>query len=95
MWMSPKMERHGKSVEQGAATTVWAVLTESLEGRGGLYLEDCKVSGPAPGGLSGINDIFTEGYAAHAFDQEGERRLWLLSSRMASVRDPIYDCIVL
>ena len=34
---SPMLKSNAKSVEQGAATTVWAVVAESLEGRGGLY----------------------------------------------------------
>jgi len=40
-----------KSVEQGAATTLFAALSPSLDGRGGLYLEDCKYAGaPSAGG---------------------------------------------
>jgi NAD(P)-dependent dehydrogenase (short-subunit alcohol dehydrogenase family) len=35
-----------KSVEAGAATTVWAVVA-SLESSGGSYLEDCSVGSPA------------------------------------------------
>jgi len=31
-----------KSVDQGAATTLFAALSPLLNGRGGLYLEDCK-----------------------------------------------------
>ncbi len=30
--------------EQGAATQVWAAVSPELAGRGGLYLEDCRVS---------------------------------------------------
>ncbi|KAJ5646897.1 hypothetical protein N7490_003269 [Penicillium lividum] len=33
-----------KSVEQGAATTVWAAVSTELEGKGGLYLNDCAVA---------------------------------------------------
>ena len=33
-----------KSAEQGAATSVWAAV--SLDGRTGLYLEDCAVAAP-------------------------------------------------
>ena len=38
-----------KSVEQGAATTLYAAVHPSLAGRGGLYLEDCQwVPSPSP-----------------------------------------------
>ena len=32
------------SVAQGAATTVYAATAPELEGRGGVYLEDCHVA---------------------------------------------------
>ena len=35
-----------KSVEAGAATSVWAATAPELEGQGGLYLEDCHVAAP-------------------------------------------------
>jgi NAD(P)-dependent dehydrogenase (short-subunit alcohol dehydrogenase family) len=58
-----------KTVEQGAATQVWAATSPELEGRGGLYLEDCHVAGPTPGDGSG-------GYAPWAVDPEQSARLW-------------------
>jgi NAD(P)-dependent dehydrogenase (short-subunit alcohol dehydrogenase family) len=58
-----------KTVEQGAATQVWAATSPDLEGRGGLYCEDCHVAGPmAPDGSSG--------YAPWAMDPEQAERLW-------------------
>jgi len=33
-----------KTIPQGAATTVWAAIGKDLEGKGGKYLEDVKVS---------------------------------------------------
>ena len=89
-WKSPVIERNGKSLEQGAATTVWAIISKHLEGKGALYLENCKVSSQAPEGVNDISGIFTEGYAEHAFDPEGERRLWSMSCKMAGIRD--VDC---
>ncbi|MET0371773.1 MAG: SDR family NAD(P)-dependent oxidoreductase [Sphingobium sp.] len=35
-----------KTVEQGAATTLWAATAPELEGRGGLVLEDCGLARP-------------------------------------------------
>ena len=63
-----------KSTAQGAATTVWAAVGKELEGKGGLYLEDCGVS--------------SEGkYAAWAYDKEKEGRLWGVSLKMVGLED--------
>jgi NAD(P)-dependent dehydrogenase (short-subunit alcohol dehydrogenase family) len=58
-----------KTVEQGAATQVWAATAPELAGRGGLYLEDCQVSGttPPPGSV---------GCEAWALDPVQAARLW-------------------
>lgn len=61
-----------KSVPAGAATQVWAATAPELEGRGGLYLEDCQVAGPTPGDGSG-------GYAPWALDPDEAERLWTWS----------------
>jgi NAD(P)-dependent dehydrogenase (short-subunit alcohol dehydrogenase family) len=58
-----------KTVEQGAATTVYAATSPELEGRGGLYLEDCHVAEPTPGDGSA-------GYAPWAVDPDQAARLW-------------------
>jgi NAD(P)-dependent dehydrogenase (short-subunit alcohol dehydrogenase family) len=62
-----------KSVEAGAATSVWAASAPELEGRGGLYLEDCTIAEPA----NETNP--TTGYASHAVDPAAAARLWQLS----------------
>jgi NAD(P)-dependent dehydrogenase (short-subunit alcohol dehydrogenase family) len=61
-----------KTPQQGAATQCWAVTAPELAGRGGLYLEDCQVSGttPPPGSL---------GAEAWALDPEAAARLWSVS----------------
>lgn len=64
-----------KSIPAGAATAVWAATSPSLEGRGGLYLEDCGIARPAAGeGDAG-------GYLPYALDAEAAERLWALSER--------------
>jgi NAD(P)-dependent dehydrogenase (short-subunit alcohol dehydrogenase family) len=61
-----------KTALQGAATQCWAVTAPELAGRGGLYLEDCQVSGrtPPPGSL---------GAEPWALDAEAAKRLWSVS----------------
>jgi NAD(P)-dependent dehydrogenase (short-subunit alcohol dehydrogenase family) len=58
-----------KTVEQGAATSVWAALAPELEGQGGLYLEDCNEALPAVPGLN-------RGIQPWAIDPEAARRVW-------------------
>jgi NAD(P)-dependent dehydrogenase (short-subunit alcohol dehydrogenase family) len=71
-----------KTPPQGAATQCWAVTAPELEGRGGLYLEDCQVSGttPPPGSL---------GAEAWALDPEAARRLWSVSEETLGERFPL------
>lgn len=65
-----------KSVESGAATSVWAATAHELEGRGGLYLEDCAIGVPK----SSEND--TTGHEPWAVDDDAAARLWKMSEAM-------------
>ncbi|MCV7344615.1 SDR family NAD(P)-dependent oxidoreductase [Mycolicibacterium rhodesiae] len=65
-------------VEHGAATTVWAATSGELDGRGGLYLEDCRVADPMVDGVEG-------GYAPWAVDPGQAARLWEWSARQATL----------
>ncbi len=38
-----------KSIERGASTTMWAKVAKELDGKGGLYLEECEI------GKEGVN----------------------------------------
>lgn len=64
-----------KSVEQGAATSVWAATAPSLEGRGGIYLEDCQVAEPAIPGSEG-------GVESYAVDPDIADGLWQISEQL-------------
>lgn len=69
-----------KSVEQGAATTVWAVVGKSLEHDGGKY----AVAEPGSGGE---DKMVTPTYATHAYDEEKEGRLWRDSLKLVGLTD--------
>ena len=62
-----------KQLPQGAATSVWAATTTELEGRGGLYCEDCHVAETMeePGAGNGV--------MSYALDEAAADRLWSLS----------------
>ena len=69
-----------KSVEAGAATSVYAATAVELSGRGGAYLEDCKIAevNDDPGQAGGVRS-----YAVDAGDAD---RLWTLSEELLASR---------
>lgn len=77
----PELSKIIKNPQQGAATSVWAAIAKELEGKGGLYLEDCQISVPVKEG-AGPGD---SGYAVYAFDKDKEERLWNDSLKMVGL----------
>ena len=70
-----------KTVQQGAATAVWAAVSEDLEGIGGVYLEDCDIAVIVPNGSSA-----PFGVRPWALDEEAAERLWRLCEEMTGIR---------
>lgn len=75
---NPELGGIMKSVEQGAATTVWAATAEEVLRHGGRYLEDCGVAREAAEGW-GMHD---PGFAGWAYDGGKAGRLWDVSMEM-------------
>jgi NAD(P)-dependent dehydrogenase (short-subunit alcohol dehydrogenase family) len=67
-----------KTVEQGAATTVWAATAPELDGDGGRYLEDCGIGQPTDDPTS------PSGVRAYALDPGRAEALWTWSERVTS-----------
>lgn len=65
-----------KTIPAGAATSIWAATSPTLQGRGGLYLEDCGIAKPATGNGGGVS-----GYAPYAHSEDNAARLWALTER--------------
>lgn len=65
-----------KSIPQGAATTCWAATAAELEGKGGLYAEDCAVAEQSDTDPSG-------GVRSYALDKPTAERLWTVSQELA------------
>ncbi|WP_298300954.1 SDR family NAD(P)-dependent oxidoreductase [uncultured Erythrobacter sp.] len=64
-----------KSIPQGAATQVWAATASELEGRGGVYCEDCNIAK--------VDDISrNSGVRSYALDKASADQLWALSEQM-------------
>ena len=64
-----------KTIPQGAATQVWAATAEELEGKGGLYCEDCHVA-------EVDDESATGGVRSYALDKQSADRLWAISQEM-------------
>ena len=69
-----------KSVAAGAATTVYAATAPELEGRGGVYLEDCHVA------VVKDDPRDTDGVRSYALDPALARRLWTVSEELVGER---------
>jgi len=68
-----------KTPEQGAATGVWAATSPQLDGRGGVYCEDCDIAE--------VNEDPTvrRGVCPYAVDPASARRLWVISATLTGV----------
>jgi NAD(P)-dependent dehydrogenase (short-subunit alcohol dehydrogenase family) len=73
-----------KSVEQGAATSVYAALSKEWESKGGKYLSDCEEMGPVVEWDMTKGDA---GYADWAYDEEKSKKLWVESLKMVGLAD--------
>ena len=74
---APPGEFRMKSVEAGAATSVFAATAPELEGRGGLYLEDCQIAA-----INDADDSADSGVRSYALDESAAERLWAISEEM-------------
>jgi len=68
-----------KTPEQGASTTVWAATSAALEGKPGVYCEDCDIASPTD--LESPSARF-RGVNAHACDDANAERLWSVSETL-------------
>lgn len=64
-----------KTIPQGAATTCWAATAGELQGKGGVYCEDCHIAVIDDASISG-------GVRSWAYDREAAERLWAMSEEM-------------
>ncbi len=82
-WLNEKgevIDPNFKTPEQGAATTVWAATSPQLEGKGGLYCENCDVA------VRDNTPLPTEfGVRGYAIDPAQAERLWKLSAEMTGI----------
>ena len=75
-------ERGMRTVEQGAATSVWCATNPRLDGQGGVYCEDCDIAAPTD---PDAEDARFRGVDAHAYDRDAAARLWEVSAALTGV----------
>ncbi|ALV37689.1 oxidoreductase [Streptomyces sp. CdTB01] len=78
--------RQLKTIGQGAATSVWCATAAQLDGRGGVYCENCDISPlVAPGQEAAWRSgAETPGVLPYAVDPEAAARLWEVSERLTA-----------
>lgn len=69
-----------KTLQQGASTTLWCATSPLLEGRGGVYCEDCNIARAVP---ADSDDLL--GVRPWAMDAVLAERLWEVSERLTGV----------
>ncbi len=68
-----------KTPEQGCSTTLWAATSALLDGKAGVYCEDCDIAAPTE-----PDSPFARyrGVDEHACDDEAAERLWTVSESL-------------
>jgi len=70
-----------KTVEQGAATTIWAAVSHQLDALGGVYCENCNIAEPIA-----ADSQETRGVRPWATDPVLAERLWALSEKITGLK---------
>jgi NAD(P)-dependent dehydrogenase (short-subunit alcohol dehydrogenase family) len=77
--------RNQKTVPQGAATIVWCATSPQLDGKGGVYCENCDIApviSERIGATSMADGAHLRGVMPYAVDPKGAEQLWTLSERL-------------
>ncbi len=69
-----------KSVEAGAATSIWCAVSPLLEGEGGVYCEDCNIAALWEEGMNRYS-----GARPHITNRDDAAALWAASEAMTGV----------
>lgn len=85
--LKPEVAAKLKTIEQGAATTIWCATSAMLDNIGGVYCEDADL---AELDLGNIEHRFDEpstirGVQPYSLDRENAVKLWNLSEKMLGI----------
>ncbi|CAM3522148.1 SDR family NAD(P)-dependent oxidoreductase [Paenibacillus lupini] len=69
-----------KTVEQGAATSVWCAVSPMLNGKGGVYCEDCDIAEAVS-----ADSQLQRGVRPWAIDPASAKKLWAISEELLNI----------
>lgn len=69
-----------KSTQEGASTSVWCAVSPLLEGKGGVYCEDCNVAAMADENTPQGSGVFP-----HVRDEGLAEKLWIKSQELTGI----------
>lgn len=83
----PDVAKKLKTVEQGAATSVWCATSPQLEGIGGVYCEDAGIAELDLGNIDHQYDKLAtlRGVQPYSVDADNAKRLWHLSEQLTQM----------
>lgn len=77
------LPRSYKTIEQGAATSVWCATSPLLTNMGGVYCEDCDIARAVA-----ADHVPLDGVLPWAIDPQLADRLWKFSEQCLAVTSP-------
>lgn len=75
----PEVAAALKTIPQGAATTLWAATSKSLDNIGGVYCENADIPS------LNSNEKIIGGIKPYSLDEKNAKRLWKLSEQMTGI----------
>lgn len=76
----PEVSANLKTIQQGAATTIWCATSPLLENLGGVYCEDCDIADLAHRDRTG-----SSGVELYSLDEMNAKSLWSLSEKLTGI----------
>lgn len=89
--IKPEVAAKLKTVEQGAATTVWCATSAQLQNIGGVYCENADIAELDAGDITKnyAEPSSLRGVQPYSIDTENAKRLWTLSEEMTGISFPV------
>jgi len=89
--IKPEVAAKLKTLEQGAATTVWCATSAQLQNIGGVYCENVDIAeldtDNVPKDYSEPSSL--RGVQPYSIDADNAKRLWILSEEMTGISFPV------
>lgn len=85
--LKPEVAANLKTLQQGAATTVWCATSPMLSDIGGVYCENCDIAELDLGNIAHQYDKpwTLRGVKPYSLDESNAKRLWKLTEQMTGI----------